>query len=92
MPTAYDAHAYPYFFNDTNANGKADAGEARYPNRYNAWTPRLLKAAYNYQYSLKDPGVYAHNPLYVIQTLHDSLADLATKVEVDMAGMVRPGP
>jgi hypothetical protein len=89
-PVVYDAHNYPYFFNDSNGNGKADPDEASYPNRYSTWTPRLLRAAYNYQYSLKDPGVYAHNPLYVIQTLYDSLADLGTKVQVDMAGMVRP--
>ena len=34
----YDAASYPYFFDD--------AGE-----RYAAWTPRLAKAAYNYQVS-----------------------------------------
>lgn len=87
---AYDPHAYPYFFQDRNGDGKADRGEAIYPNRYQSWTPRLLKAAYNYQFSLKDPGVYTHNPRYVIQTLHDSLADLGAKVKVNMAGMVRP--
>ena len=88
----YDTHSYPYFFTDTNANGRLDEEEASARNRYAKWTPRLLRAAYNYQYALKDPGVYAHNPLYVIQTLHDSLASLAEKVEVDMAGMVRPEP
>lgn len=86
----YDEHAYPYFFNDKNDNGRSDPGEAIYPNAYKAWTPRLLRAAYNYQFSLKDPGVYTHNPRYVIQTLHDSLADLGAKVKVNMAGMVRP--
>ncbi|MDH5556071.1 MAG: polyheme membrane-associated cytochrome C [Alphaproteobacteria bacterium] len=89
-PLLYDSHSYPYFFKDKNGNGKADPGEAIYPNRYKSWTPRLLKAAYNYQFSLKDPGVYTHNPRYVIQTLYDSLADLGTKVKVNMAGMHRP--
>jgi hypothetical protein len=56
----YDAHAYPYFFDD--------AGE-----RYATWTPALLRAAYNYQYAQKDPGAYAHNPKYVIQALYDSI-------------------
>jgi hypothetical protein len=89
-PVAYDPHPYPYFFQDKNYNGRSDPGEAIYPNRYRSWTPRLLKAAYNYQFSLKDPGVYTHNPRYVIQTLHDSLADLGTKVKVTTEGMVRP--
>lgn len=89
-PVMYDAHSYPYFFVDKDGNGKSDPGEAIYPNRYKSWTPRLLRAAYNYQFSLKDPGVYTHNPRYVIETLHDSLADLGEKVKVDMAGMTRP--
>ncbi len=89
-PIIYDGHSYPYFFNDKNGNGKNDRGEAIYPNRYQSWTSRLLRAAYNYQFAAKDPGVYTHNPMYVIQTLHDSLADLSSKVDVDMAGMVRP--
>ena len=73
---AYDSHAYPYFFNDTNGNGTADEEEANYGNQYKSWTPRLLRAAYNYQYYLKDPGAYAHNPKYVLQTMHDSVMDL----------------
>lgn len=89
---AYNGGKYPYFFTDKNGNGKADRNESNYPNRYKAWTPRLLKAAYNYQYAAKDPGVYAHNPMYVIQLLHDSLADLAQRTKVNMEGMVRPKP
>ncbi len=53
-----------------------------YGNRYNAWTARLLKAAYNYQVSQKDPGGFAHGGKYIIQLLYDSIADLdATLVE-----------
>jgi hypothetical protein len=59
----YDAAAYPYFFDD--------AGE-----QYASWTPRLVKAAYNYQVSLKDPGAYAHGGKYIIQLLYDSIEDL----------------
>lgn len=88
----YGPHDYPYFFNDKNADKKPDKDETVYPNRYQSWTPRLLKAAYNFQYAAKDPGVYTHNPSYVIQLLYDSLADLGTKVAVDMAKMVRPQP
>lgn len=46
-PIVYEATSYPYFFIDTNKNGKADPDEAQNPNKYVAWTPRLLKAAYN---------------------------------------------
>jgi hypothetical protein len=75
-PVVYDSHAYPYFFIDTNANGEADEDEAAYPNSYNAWTARLLKAAYNYQVSVKDPGAYAHGGKYIIQLLYDSIEDV----------------
>jgi len=46
-PVIYEAEVYPYFFNDLNGNGKADKDEAKFPNRYKSWTPRLMKAAYN---------------------------------------------
>jgi hypothetical protein len=75
-PVVYDSHAYPYFFIDTNANGEPDEDEANYGNRYNAWTPRLLKAAYNYQTSKKDPGAFAHGGKYIIELLYDSVEDL----------------
>jgi hypothetical protein len=82
----YDGHRYPYFFEDTDGNGELNGDEAG----YTAWTPRLLKAAYNYQYLQKDPGAFAHNGKYVIQFLYDNLASLGEQVEVDMAGMIRP--
>lgn len=85
-PVVYDDHSYPYFFIDTDGNGAVDEGEAVFPNSYNAWTPRLAKAAYNYQASLKDPGRYAHGGKYMIQLLYDSIADLneAISTPVDM--------
>ena len=61
-------------------SGVADADETKFPNRYMAWTPRLLKAAYNYQFIIKDPGAYAHNSTYAIELLYDSLSDLGAKV------------
>jgi hypothetical protein len=86
-PIVYSATSYPYFFEDTNANGKIDAEEPS----FTAWTPRLLRAAYNYQYIQKDPGVYAHNPKYAAQVLYDALEDLgAGGIEVDLTGLVRP--
>jgi hypothetical protein len=75
-PIIYDAGAHPYFFIDTNGNSEADPDEANRDNAYNAWTPRLLRAAYNYQVSVKDPGAFAHGGKYIIQLLYDSTEDL----------------
>ncbi len=75
----YDAATYPYFFVDANKDGKPDTNDTGNIG-YNAWTPRLLEAAYNYQYSIKDPGAFAHNPQYVMQFLYDSIKDLGGDV------------
>ena len=90
-PIVYDSHSYPYFFNDLNANGMVDSNEANYGNRYQSFSPRLLRAAYNYQVSQKEPAGYAHGGKYFIQLLYDSIADLNTKLPnpVNMAGMYR---
>lgn len=86
-PIVYDAATNPYFFGDANGNGKVDTDEKA----YTEWTPRLLRAAYNYQYYQKDPGLFAHNPKYGAQILYDALEDLGKGgVKVDMTGMVRP--
>jgi hypothetical protein len=82
----YSSAAYPYFFVDTNGNGVADAEEVNSDNRFNSWTPRLLRAAYNYQYASKDPGAFAHNGQYILQVLYDSLEDLGA----DVSGKTRP--
>jgi hypothetical protein len=80
----YDAETYPYFL---GTDGKA------YPN----WTPRLLKAAYNYQFTIKDPGIFAHNPKYAIELLYDSIDDLnaadglKTKTDLSKAARVDAG-
>jgi len=70
-PILYD-YRYPYSITETDG-------------RYTTFTLRLLNAAYNYQYSLKDPGGFAHNGRYSIQVLYDSLEDL----RVDVTGLVR---
>jgi hypothetical protein len=82
----YAPASHPYFFIDTNGNGAADEDEVNGDNRYVAWTPNLLRAAYNYQYSSKDPGVFAHNPDYILQVLYDSIA----AVGGDVSGFTRP--
>jgi len=81
----YDPYAYPYYFIDTNGNGQADADEVNSENRFVSWTPRLLRAAYNYQWVNKDPGAFAHNGEYILQVLFDSLNDLGAS-----DGMTRP--
>jgi len=89
-PIAYNQAASPYFFMDTNNDGKADEQEAQSANRYVKWSPRLLRAAYNYQFVQKDPGGFVHNAKYLLQVTYDSLKDLSNKVTVNMGGMVRP--
>jgi hypothetical protein len=72
-PIVYNPARHPYWFTED--------GEA-----YEAWTPRLLRAAYNYQYVTKDPGAFAHNGKYILQLLYDSIADIGG----DTTGMTRP--
>lgn len=85
-PILYDADTNPYFFVDKDKDGKIDQDDKGAALRYNAWMPRLLKAAYNYQASIKDPGGFAHNPMYVMQYLYDSIKDLGGNV----GKLVRP--
>jgi hypothetical protein len=72
----YDPATYPYFFIDNNEDGILSEEEAVATNAYNAWTPRLIKATYNYHFTFKDPGAYAHNAKYAIELLYDSISDL----------------
>ncbi|UCH97025.1 MAG: hypothetical protein JSV88_09290 [Candidatus Aminicenantes bacterium] len=90
-PIGYDEHSYPYFFNDSNANGVIDEPEANYGNRYTSFTPRLLRACYNFQVVKKDPGGFAHGGKYLIELMYDSLEDLNSMIggAVSMAGMHR---
>ena len=76
-PIAYDPLAYPYFYVDLDQNGEVNGEESGYTNRYNTWTPRLLRAAYNYNYAIHDQGAYAHNSDYILQILYDSIIDLS---------------
>jgi hypothetical protein len=88
-PIGYSADSSPYFFADTDGDGEIGPDEAAFPNRYQRWTPRLLEAAYNHQFARKDPGADVHNPGYVLQLLHDSLASLTERVEVDVPAVRR---
>jgi len=84
------ARQFPYWFFDTNGNGEADEGEVAFPNQYASWTPRLVKATYNYHMVLEDPGGFMHNAKYMIQIMYDTLEDLSQVVSVDMGGLERP--
>ena len=88
----YGPGAYPYWFIDTDSSGGECAdSEASYPNRFASWTERLVRATYNYQFSKKDPGAFAHNAKYVIELLYDSIADLnsALSSPVDLSAAAR---
>lgn len=74
------ASSYPYFFNDSNGNGEVDPGEAIYPNGYRSFDATLLKAAYNYQVSKKEPHGFIHNSRYIAQLLVDSIEALGGDV------------
>jgi hypothetical protein len=89
---AFSPEAHPYWYADTNGNGKVDPDELRPDNAYKAYTPRLLQAVYNYTYVLRDPGAASHNSRYAAQLLHDSLESLAFsgKANVAMRARVRP--
>ncbi|MCL4249418.1 MAG: hypothetical protein KJ065_14830 [Anaerolineae bacterium] len=90
-PIAYNSAAYPYFFLDADGNGEVDDGET---DRYNAFTGNLLKAAYNLQFTYKDPGGFAHNPTYHIELLYDSIESLNAQVSdpVDLTFASRTDP
>ncbi len=89
-PIGYASDSFPYFFADSDGDGTIGPEEAVFPNRYASWTPRLLMAAYNYQVVAKDKGAWVHNPTYALQLLHDSVINLAERVEMEAGGLVRP--
>jgi hypothetical protein len=90
-PMVYDGGRYPYFFADANNDGLIDQDAEKKAVSYASWTPRLLKAVYNWKVVDADPGIYAHNPYYAFELLYDSVQDLASVegMDVDMTGMLR---
>ena len=80
QPIVYSSSAYPYFFVDADKDGNPDKNDKGTVAYNGNWTPTLLRAAYNYQYSQKDPGAFVHNPKYVIQFLIDSIENLGGDV------------
>ncbi len=90
-PMVFDGGRYPYFFADANGDGVIDQNAEGKVVAYASWTPRLLKAAYNWKVVTADPGIHAHNPYYALELLYDSIQDLASAegMTVDMTGMLR---
>ena len=86
----YDRTRYPYFFLDANGDGVVDVTDGQSV-AYNAWTPRSLRAAYNWKLVTADPGNYAHNPHYALELLYDSIEDLSgpLKIDMDKLGLLR---
>ena len=83
VPMIYDGTRYPYFFADANGDDVIDTAEGR-PVAFNAWTPRSLRAAFNWKLVTADPGNFAHNPQYSLELLYDSTADIAEALAIDM--------
>ena len=90
-PLCYDPSSYPYWFKDQDDDGTCSDSERDRANAYDQWTKRLMRAAYNYHLSKKEPGAFAHNAKYVIQLLHDALVDLnvGLAVKLDLGRIVR---
>lgn len=82
-PIIYE-DSFPYFFHDVGSD------EPTFADQYTSWTPRLVRAAYNYHYVHKDPGMYVHNSRYVLQLLYDSISDLETVTSEAQAEFIRP--
>jgi predicted CXXCH cytochrome family protein len=90
-PVCYGSSSFPYWFVDKDADGACAPAEISAANAFASWTPRLVRAAYNYQMASKDPGAFAHNAKYVMELLHDAIFDLNTALarKVDMSKAVR---
>jgi predicted CXXCH cytochrome family protein len=90
-PICYDANTYPYWFVDADGDGACGASETQASNAFKSWTARLLRATYNFQLAVKDPGAFAHNAKYIFELLNDSITDVnqALVVKVDLSKAVR---
>ncbi|HUJ26325.1 MAG TPA: hypothetical protein VLW85_09920, partial [Myxococcales bacterium] len=75
-----------YYFKDNGlgggiaGDGICQPGEIVSTNAYGTapgwFTPRLLRSSYEYQYYVKEPAAWAHNPRYIIELLYDATREL----------------
>jgi len=70
---------------DNDGDGKADLKDGKKV-AFSTWTPRLFKAAFNFNFLRKNPGAQVHNARYVIQIAIDTIEDLGG----DISKYVRP--
>ena len=85
-PLIYDGTRHPYFFADANDDGVPDEAEGRGV-AYDGFTPRLLKAAYNWKFVTADRGAHVHNPHYALELLYDSAEDLSRAMGRDFSAL-----
>lgn len=85
-PILYDGTRYPYFFADANGDGVVDQSDGKAV-AYTSWTPRSLRAAYNWKLVTADPGNYVHNPPYMLELLYDSIEDLGGPLGTDIEAL-----
>jgi hypothetical protein len=62
----------------TAAGATWNVGEVASASQYKKFTPRLLRAGFNYLTYANDSGAWAHNPRYVVEVLFDTIIDLNT--------------
>jgi predicted CXXCH cytochrome family protein len=94
QPICY-RNSRPYWYNSkSGAFADCTEAEASSDNAFTSWTPRLLRAVYNYHSTRQDPGAYVHNGRYIVKLLHDSIADLNSQLSepVDMSKAARNAP
>ena len=71
----YNGAANPYFFFEVSGvcYDGLSAGAPTLTASFNVLNPALLKAGFNYQWTQKEPGAWAHNEFYVMQAIYDSI-------------------
>jgi hypothetical protein len=96
----YDDLNYPYFFKTADPATHAGAGNPGGINNFTAWTPPLLKAAFNLSFIVKglpsggtsqvnvpNASAAVHNYLYAIKLILDSYGDMTGS---PLQGATRP--
>jgi hypothetical protein len=65
----YDGAANPYFFTESATPGVCTTTQYKF-------NTKLMRAAYNYQWSQKEPNAWVHNYKYAAQVLFDAISEL----------------